>query len=94
MRVDHQAETRKLQNIMTSVTVQMAANDLSYGAAWASAPLSGVGRASRRTARSRSAPYLGVGKLMYLACTSRGPRVYLGGDPGVTALRAEALARC
>ncbi|MDQ2874586.1 MAG: SDR family NAD(P)-dependent oxidoreductase [Actinomycetota bacterium] len=28
----------------------------------------------------------------YLACTSGGPRIYLGGDPGVTALRPEALA--
>jgi len=33
--VDHQAETRKLANIMTSVTLQMAADDPGYGAAMA-----------------------------------------------------------
>ena len=31
--VDHQAETRKLQNIMTIMTLQMAADDPGYGAA-------------------------------------------------------------
>jgi hypothetical protein len=29
---------------------------------------------------------------MYLACTSHGPRVYLGGDPGVAVLLADASA--
>ena len=33
--IDHQAETRKLQNIMTSMTLQMAADDPAYGAAMA-----------------------------------------------------------
>jgi hypothetical protein len=33
--VDHEAETRKLQNIMTIVTLQMAADDPGYGAALA-----------------------------------------------------------
>ena len=33
--IDHRAETRKLQNIMTSMTLQMAADDPAYGAAMA-----------------------------------------------------------
>jgi len=33
--IDHQAETRKLQNITTSMTLQMAADDAAYGAAMA-----------------------------------------------------------
>jgi hypothetical protein len=33
--IDHQAETRKLASIMTSMTLQMAANDPAYGAAMA-----------------------------------------------------------
>jgi len=33
--IDHQAETRKLANIMTSMTLQMAADDPGYGAAMA-----------------------------------------------------------
>ena len=51
-------------------------------------------RASRGTARRRSVRYPGASSPMYLACTSGGPLVYLAGDPGVTVLRAEALARC
>jgi hypothetical protein len=31
---------------------------------------------------------------MYLACTSGGPFVFLGGEPGATVLRAEALGHC
>ena len=50
--------------------------------------------ASRGTARRRSVPYWGASSPMYLACTVGGPLVYLTGDPGVTVLRAEALARC
>lgn len=33
--IDHQAETRKLANIMTIMTLQMAADDPGYGAAMA-----------------------------------------------------------
>jgi hypothetical protein len=33
--IDHQAETRKLQHIMTTMTLQMAADDPAYGAAMA-----------------------------------------------------------
>lgn len=34
-QVDHEAETRKLQNVLTGVTLQMAADDPGYGAALA-----------------------------------------------------------
>ena len=47
--IDHQAETRKLQNIMTIMTLQMAADDPGYGAAMATQ----LGTAGGRRARTQ-----------------------------------------
>jgi len=54
--VDHEAETRKLQNIMTIVTLQMAADDPGYGAALATQLAADGGQAGRQ----RLSPAAGV----------------------------------
>src|SRR5258708_14292332 len=52
-KIDHEAETRKLQNIMTSVTLQMAADDPSYGAALAAQLTAAGGQAGTDSALLR-----------------------------------------
>ena len=51
--VDHEAETRKLQNIMTIVTLQMAADDPGYGAALATQLAAAGGQAGSDSALLR-----------------------------------------
>ena len=53
------------------------------GSAWTGAPWPAGGERARRTARGQSVRCLGARSPEDRAWTSGGPRVYLGGDPGV-----------